>query len=107
MADFRGDFFDRRRAIGQRRHEFRVAVALQNLVRDRRRLQPQFAADVTLDECPRMRENSHRAADFPDGDRLARAAQALFLAAEFLAPEEALDAKGQRFGVHSVRAAHH
>ena len=64
----------------QRRHQLGVPVALDDLRRDRRRLEAEPRADRRFDRRIEMREGADRAGDLADRDRLAGAADALDVA---------------------------
>ena len=84
-----------------------VAVALDHLRRDRRRLQAQALAHPRLDRRVEVREHADRAGDLADADDLPGAQHAIEVALQLRVPERQLHAERHRLGVHAVGAADH
>ena len=84
--------------------QLRVAIALDDLRRDRGRLQLEPPADGGLDRRRQVREGADGAGNLADADDLARAAQARQVALQLGIPERQLQAERHRLGVHAVRA---
>ena len=61
MAEFLRPALDGRAGERERRQIFRMAVALQNLRRDRRRTQPQLAANIGFNRRIQVRVRADRA----------------------------------------------
>ena len=88
-------------------HEFRVDVTLHDLCRDRRRLEPELAADVCLDLRRQMRACADCAGQFADGDARLEGLEPFKCAAELVVHQGHLEAEGGRLGVDAVAAADH
>jgi hypothetical protein len=84
-----------------------VAVALDDLRRDRRRRQPEAAAHIGFDRRRQVREGADRARKLADADHLAGAPDAIDVAADLGVPKRQLQAKRHRLGVDAVRPADH
>ena len=68
-ANLERELLERRAGDGQRRHQLRVPIALDDLRRHRRRLQPEPAADVGLDRRRQVGEGADRARNLADARR--------------------------------------
>ena len=106
-ANLERELLERRGGDGQRRQQLGVTIALDDLRRDRRRLQTKPLAHRLLDRRIEMRKRADRAGDFADADRLASAAHALDIAAKLGVPERQLQAERHHLGMDAVRAADH
>ena len=106
-ANLDRELFERRRGDRQRRQQLGVAVALNHLRRDRRRLQPETLADPRFDRRVEVSEHPDRAGDLADADDLPRAQHAIEIALQLGVPERELDAERHRLGMHAVGAADH
>ena len=84
-----------------------MAVALNNLIGNQRRLESGLAADVRLDFGRDLREGAHGAGNLPDADIVDGFLKTREMARHFLIPERQLQSEGDRLGVHAVRAADH
>ena len=72
-ADLERELLERRGGDGERRQQLGVAIALDHLRRDRRRLEAEPAADVGLDRGRQVRERADRARQLADAIAVARA----------------------------------
>ena len=72
-ANLERELLERGRRDRQRRQQLGVAIALNHLRRDRRRLEAEPAADVGLDRRRQVRERADRARQLADADTVARA----------------------------------
>jgi adenylosuccinate lyase len=106
-ADFERGFLERRSADGERRQQFGVAIALNDLRGDRRRLQAKRATHVRFDGRRQVRKCADRSGQLADGNHLARALDTRNIARQLRIPERQLQAERHRFGMHAVRAADH
>ena len=88
-------------------HEFRVAVALDDLRGECGGLKSELGADLLFDARIEMRTRADRAAQFAHGDALAHFDEAFAHAAEFVIHQRHLEAEGDRLGVDAVAAPHH
>jgi hypothetical protein len=86
VADLRREFLDGRPKQGQRQHDLRVAVALQDLRGNGRACQAQTLAHMLLDLWFEVGVGSHRPGDFTHIDVQARARQARALPTQLLNP---------------------
>ena len=84
-----------------------MAVALNHLGCNRRRLQAETAADVGLDRGRQVRKRADGARELADRYGLARAAHTGDVPRELREPERQLQAERHRLGMHAVRAADH
>ena len=106
-ANLERELLERRGRDGERRQQLRVPVALDDLRRHRRRLEPEAAADVRLDRGGRCANVPTAPESLPTLIVVARAPHPLDVALHFRVPERQLQAEGHRLGVHAVRAADH
>ena len=106
-ADFEREFLERCPSNGQRRQKLRMTIALDDLRRDRLRLESETAAHVRLDRRRQMRERAHSARQLPDAHRRPRATDAVGGAENFAVPERELQPECHRLRVHAMRAADH
>src|SRR6185436_11001143 len=84
-----------------------MAIALDDLRRDRRRREAEPAADIAFNGRGQMRKGPDRARQLADADHLAGAPDAIDVAADLRVPERQFQAEGHRLGVDPVRAADH
>ena len=105
-SDFGRKFIQGRRNERKGLDELGVTVALDDLVRDRRRRQAKFPARRFLylrghaGVCP------DRAGKLADSDDIPRLRQPLLMAAHLVPPKGELEPETHRLGVDTVRAAH-
>ena len=85
--------------------EYPRTIALNDLRRNRRRLQAQSRADFFFDFRIEQRKRSHCAADFSDGDGLSSAPKPVSVATHLVVPKSEGQAKGGWFSVNAMRAA--
>src|SRR6266403_426220 len=84
MAKFSGPAIDTRCNHGEHRKELRVPVALHDLGGNRRRLQPKFVTDGTLDCRIEVGMRADRAAQFSDSNAFQRLSQSFFRASKLV-----------------------
>ena len=72
-ANLERELLERRGRDRQRRQQLGVPIALNDLRRDRRRLEPETPADIGFDRRRQVRERADRARQLADADRRARA----------------------------------
>ena len=106
-ANLQREFFERRGGDGQRGQQLRVAVALNHLRSDRRRLEPEAAADVRFDRRRQVRKRADRARELADGHRLAGTAHPRHVSRQLRVPQRELQTERHRLRVNAVRAADH
>ena len=106
-ADLQRELLERRTGNRQRRQQLGMAVALDHLRRDRRRLQAERAADVGFDRWRQVCEGADGARQLADRDDLARAANPGDVARQLRVPQCQLQAERHRLRMHAVRAADH
>ena len=104
MADFDGDPFDGRGDDAERREEHGVAVARNDLGRDRLGLQAHFRRDMFFDARIDIGESADRAGNGAGGDFFAGGDEAGAAAGEFGISLGHFEAEGHRLGVNAVRA---
>ena len=107
VPDLERELLERSRADGQRGQQLSVPVALDDLRRGRRRLEPELLAGQALHLGVGRRVRADGARELADADPLERAAEPLSGAVELEGPDGELEAEGRRLGVHAVRAADH
>ena len=105
VADLDGELVERRRAHGERREQLRVSVALDDLRRRRRRLQPKAFARDPLDLGVDRRVLADGSGELADAHAFERACDARASTVELERPDRELEAERRRLGVHAVRAA--
>ena len=103
----RANFSSDAAVIARAATQLRVPVALDDLRRHGRRLEPELRADRPLDRRIEVGVGADRAGDLAHRDAGARALHAGDVAADFLVPERQLPAERRGLGVHAVRAADH
>ena len=106
-ADLHRKFLERRGQDRQRRHQLRMAVALDDLRRHRRRAKTEPLAHRLLDRRVEVREHPDGARQFADRHRVTGLRHAAATTLELRVPERELDAKGHRLGMHAMRPADH
>ena len=106
-ANLERELLERRAGDRKRGQQLRVAIALDDLRRDGRGLEPEPTADGGLDRRRQVGEGADRARDLADAPRFARAPHAHDVALQLGVPERQLQAEGHGLGVHAVRAADH
>ena len=107
MAQLRRPAIDARGDQRQGRGKFRVPIALDDLGRKHRRLEPELLADALLDPRIEMRVGADGAAQFPDADPLGGLREPLGGAAEFVVHQRELQPERDRLRVNAVAAADH
>ena len=105
VADLERELVERRRAHGERREQLRVSVALDDLRRRRRRLQPEALARDPLDLGVDRRVLADGAGELADAHAFERARDARARAVELERPDRELQPERRRLGVDAVRAA--
>lgn len=105
VADFRRNLFERRGADGDRRDEFGMTVALDDLRCEADRREAERFADHFLDFRVDVRVRADSARELADGDGLLCMLEAVDVALDFSAPEQKLQAERHRFGMDAMRAA--
>ncbi len=106
-ANLQRKFLERRRRDGERRQQLGVPIALDDLRRDRRGLEPEPLAHGLLDGRIEMRKRADGAGNLADTDDLAGPPNAFQVPAELGVPERQLQSERHDFGVDAVRAADH
>ena len=105
VADLEREAFERRRpASASAAQQLRVPVALEDLRRGRRRLEPEPLAGDPLDLRVGRRVRADGAGELADAQSLERALDAGAVAVELERPAGQLQAERRRLGVHAVRA---
>ncbi|GBC78241.1 hypothetical protein HRbin08_01728 [bacterium HR08] len=107
VPDLQGDLLHARGDQRQRREEFGVAIARDDLRGDRLRSQSQAAADGLLHLGIEMGERADGARDLPHADLLASAPHALPIPLRLRVPQGELQAEGDRLGMDAMRASDH
>ncbi len=107
MADLYRKLLERRGDAREHAEEMRVTIALNDLRRDRSRLQVHAPADVALDRGRYVRERPDRAGDLAHANLIDGTGKALQLAIEFGVEVRELQSERDRLGVDAVRAADH
>src|SRR5437016_3203968 len=105
MTNLQGDFLQRGRDDRQRGKKFRVAVALDDLRSDRRRLEAKPPADGLFDFHAEMSGIADRAGNLPHRHLPRGMAEAFLIAAIFGEPVGDLEPEGDGLGVNAVGAA--
>ena len=105
VADLERELVERGGAQGQRGQQLGVAVALDDLRRRRRGLEPEPLAGQALDLGIGRRVRSDCAGELADADPFERAGHPLAGAVELERPDGELEPEGRRLGVDAVRAA--
>ena len=107
MADLERELVERRRGDGERGQQLGVAVALEDLRRGRRRLEPEPLARDPLELRVGRRIRADGARELADAHALERARDARARSrSSSNAQPASLSAERRRLGVHAVRAAH-
>ncbi len=107
VPDLRGELLQRAADHREDGHELGMAVALQDLGRDRRRREPELRADILLHLRAEMFERPDRPRNLPDGDPFHRRRQPVDIPPRLVVPERQLQSERRRLGVNSVRPADH
>jgi hypothetical protein len=107
VPDLERELVERAREHGQRREQLRVAVALEDLGRRRRRLQPEPLAGDSLDLRVGRGVRPHRAGELSDPHPGERALQPLAAPGKLEGPHRKFQAERRRLGMHPVRPADH
>ena len=105
MADFEGDFFERRAEYGQRIDPGSMAVSGDDLRGDRGRFQRQPLADFLLGLGSDVAEGADGSGNFADAQILRRIREARDVAQHLVIPQSELEAEGNRLGMNAVGAA--
>ena len=105
VADLGREPVERRGDERERGEELRVPVALDDLRRDRLRLEPEPLAGDPLELRVGRRVRADRAGELPDAHRRRAPAQALAAAVELERPAGELEPEGGRLRVDAVRPA--
>ena len=106
MPDLDGELLERRGDEGQRGDDFGVAVALQDLGRDRGGLEAELRRASHLDPGVEVDVGPDRARDPADADDLEGPVDPVEVALDLLVPDEELEPEGDRLGVDAVGPAH-
>ena len=107
MAELGGPAVERAGGQGEHGHEFRMAVALDDLGGKRGGLEPELGADFLFDARIEVGARADGTAQFSHGDALAHFHETFAHAAEFVIHQRHLETEGDRFGMDAVAAAHH
>ena len=107
MAEFGGPAINATADKGERAHEFRMAVALDDLGGDRGWLETELFADEGLDLRIEMGIGADGTAQHPVGNAFAGLLQPLNGAAKFVIHDAELEAEGDRLRMDAVAAANH
>src|SRR5580658_11288420 len=105
MADLGGETLDRARNDGERREEEGVAVARDDLGRDRLRRQAELLRDMLFDRRRDIGEGADGAGDGASRDVAARLLQPVPRALELRVVAGELQAEGRGLGMDAVTAA--
>src|SRR5262249_9195230 len=100
-ANLERDLLERPGRDGHGHAALGVAIALDDLGRDRLRLEPELAAYLFLDLGIDVGEVPDRARQLADGDGAARAPQALDVPTGLHVPHRHLEPERRRLGVHA------
>ena len=105
-AHLGGELFQAAAGDGDDAQQLGVAVALEHLRADRRRLQPHLLADVFFHKRIDVGIGADRAGDLAHAGDLVRVLHALKVALHFGIPEREFQPQRRRLGVNAVGAAH-
>ena len=105
VADLERERVERRREDGERGEQLGVTVALEDLRRDRRRLESEALARDPLELRVGCRVGADGARELADAQLLERTSEASASPVELERPAGELEPEGGRLGVHAVRAA--
>ena len=107
VANLERDLLERPRRDRERAQQRRMAIPLHHLVGDRLRNQTEPGQGLDLELGVEVRQRPDRTRQLPDRGIGQRRAHAPHIAAELLAPHQALEAEGDRLGMDAVGASHH